>query len=305
MTVDLEDMRWATIVSQHRSLRQAAETLNVRQSTLSRRLRDLEQQLSATLFERTNGGTRPTVAGQEFLDAARRIIDETDVMVARLRSRSRGESGSLTIGVHASLSAGNLRATLLEHRRKFPEVEVHLVDGSSDHLISDLVSSAIDIAFIAEETPRWDGRLLPVWTERVVIALPEDHPLSALDPIQWAELKGERVLVPVRGPGPEFLNLLSRKMGCPDPCCVVRQDVGLDRLLTLVGAKQGVLLALEGATGASYPGVVYREVHEREGPTRLAFRAYWRNANGNPSLRPFIDLLVERYPDLSGSSILV
>ena len=129
MTVELQDMRWAIIVSQHRSLRQAAETLNVRQSTLSRRLRDLEQQLSATLFERTNGGTRLTMAGQEFLDAARRIIGDTEVMIARVKTRSRGESGRLTIGVHSSLSAGNLKATPLEHQRKFPDVVIHHRDS--------------------------------------------------------------------------------------------------------------------------------------------------------------------------------
>jgi DNA-binding transcriptional LysR family regulator len=94
------------------------------------------------------------MAGQEFLDVARRIIEDTDVMVMRLKTRSRGESGRLTIGVHTSLSAGNLRATPMEHRRVFPDVEIHLVDGSSDHLISDVESSAIDVAFVAGETPR-------------------------------------------------------------------------------------------------------------------------------------------------------
>lgn len=62
-----------------------------------------------------------------------------------------------------------------------------------------------------------------------------------------------------------------------------------------------MLLALEGATGANYPGVTFREVHDAEGPTRLSFRAYWRHANSNPSLRPFLDLLRERYPDLSAA----
>jgi DNA-binding transcriptional LysR family regulator len=48
---------------------QVGAALDVRQSTLSRGLRDLELQLGATLFERTNDGTRPTVVEQEFLDA--------------------------------------------------------------------------------------------------------------------------------------------------------------------------------------------------------------------------------------------
>ena len=106
--------------------------LDIRQSTLSRGLRDLEFQLGAALFERTNGGARPTVAGQEFLDAARRIVEETEAVTARLRTRSRGESGRLTIGVqYASLSAGNLRATLVDHRHRFPDVESIQVTAGS------------------------------------------------------------------------------------------------------------------------------------------------------------------------------
>jgi DNA-binding transcriptional LysR family regulator len=167
VTIELRDLRWAIVTAQHRSLRQAAEALNIRQSTLSRGLRDLEFQLEATLFERTNGGTRPTVVGQEFLDAARHIVEETEAITARLRTRSRGESGRLTIGIHAALSAGNLRATLVDHRRRFPDVETHLVDGSSDHLISDVASSAIDVAFMAQNHPGRDDRSLSVWSERV------------------------------------------------------------------------------------------------------------------------------------------
>jgi DNA-binding transcriptional LysR family regulator len=300
MTIELRDLRWAIVAAQHRSLRQAAEALNVRQSTLSRGLRVLESQLGATLFERTNGGTRATAAGQEFLDAARRIVEETEAITGRLRSRSRGESGRLTIGVHASLSAGNLRATLVDHGHRFPDVETHLIDGSSDHLISDVASSAIDVAFVAENYPGRDDNSLSVWSERVVVALPEDHPLTSHDIVQWSELRHEPLLLPQRGPGPEFLKLLVSKVGHPDPCRLRRHDVGLDRLLTLVGAGRGILLALEGATGAAYPGVTYREVHDADGPTRLAFRAYWRQTNYNPSLPPFLDILRERYPDFSG-----
>ena len=301
-SVELHDLRWAIVASQHRSLRQAAEALNVRQSTLSRRLRSLESMLGVQLFQRTNGGTRPTIEGLEFLDAARRIVGEAETITARLKSRSRGESGSLTIGIHASLSAGNLRATLIEYRKRFPDVDAHLIDGSSDQLMADLSSSAADIAFVAEGHTRWDGRSLPVWSERVVVALPEDHPLSRRETIHWADLKAEVLLMPLRGPGPEFLKLLASKLGCQDVGRLNRHEVSLDRLLTMVGAGWGILVALEGATGATYPSVTFREVHETGGPTRLNFWAYWRHTNSNPSLRPFLNMLRERYPDLSGDS---
>ena len=89
--IELRDLRLALVTSQHRSLRQAAEALNIRQSTLSRRLHEIERQLGVVLFERTNGGTRLTTVGLEFVASAKRILDDVDTELQRLRSRSRGE----------------------------------------------------------------------------------------------------------------------------------------------------------------------------------------------------------------------
>jgi DNA-binding transcriptional LysR family regulator len=76
--VELRDLKWAIVASQRRSLRRAADALNVRQSTLSCRLHDLEYRLGSELFERTNGGTHPMPIGREFLEIARRIVEEAD-----------------------------------------------------------------------------------------------------------------------------------------------------------------------------------------------------------------------------------
>jgi len=291
------------VAGQYRSLRRAAEILNVRQSTLSRRLRDLEYRLGAVLFERTNGGTRPTVAGQEFLVIARRIIEETETAFARLRTRSRGENGRLTVGVYASLSTGNLRATLAEHHRRFPEVDVHTVDGGHEKLFCALTANVVDVAIMTRNDMAWDDRMLPLWSERVVAALPAQHPMSAHSVIGWSDLTGERVLLPRNGPGPELEHLMSAKLRGHGPQRILHQEAGLDRLLSLVGAETGIVLALEGATGAKYEGVVYREVQDVHGPTRLDFVAYWRDANSNPTLDPFLALLRERYPDFSDAML--
>jgi DNA-binding transcriptional LysR family regulator len=302
LTVELRDLRWAIAISQHRSLRQAAEALNIRQSTLSRRLREVEDRLGADLFERTNGGTQPTIAGLEFIETARRILDDIDSAVRRLNARSHGESGRLTIGVYSSLTAGNFRATLAEHHRRFPEVDVYMVDGGHDRLMAELAARAIDVAVISSYRLSWDGRSLPLWSERVIAALPRDHPLGAHTLLSWPMLANERVFLAQRGPGPELDRLLNAKLKISDARYIQRHDVSVDRLLSLVSAGYGIMPVLEGATGAQYDGVVYREVHGEDGPTRLNFMAYWREANINPTLRPFLDILRERYPDLSAPS---
>jgi DNA-binding transcriptional LysR family regulator len=87
-SIEFRNLRWTVAASQYRSLRQAAIALNVRQSTLSRRLRDVELEFGVVLFERTNGGTHPTLVGSEFLEAARHIVQEAEALGIRFKSRS-------------------------------------------------------------------------------------------------------------------------------------------------------------------------------------------------------------------------
>jgi len=207
----------------------------------------------------------------------------------------------LTVGVHASLSAGNLRASLIDYHRQFPQVEIGLVDGSSDHLISNLDASIIDLAFVAETNAKWEGTSFSVWSERVVLAIPEDHPLSHRDNIRWHDLEREPILIPQRGPGIELLKLVTTKVGAAG-LQIRMHDVSLDRLLTLVGMGFGILPALEGATGNRYENVVFRQIYDVDGPTCLRFRAAWRRENHNPSLGVFLNMLRTRYPVLEGGS---
>lgn len=303
MDVELRDLKWAVIASQHRSLRRAAEVLNIRQSTLSRRIRDIEYNLGVKLFDRTNGGTYPTTAGKEFLDAARQIVMETAAIITSLKIRSNGGSGRLTIGVCAALSAGNLRAALTDYRHRFPDVGVRIVDGSRLQLLSDLSADVVDVVVMMGKWPQWADKTLPLWTERVVAALPENHPLSLRPVIHWTDLMDERLIVNQRDPGLEFYGLLIAKIGRCGLGQVMEHDVGLDRLLSLIGAGLGITLVAEGATGAFYTGVAYREIHDETGPTRLTFAAYWRQDNDNPTLQSFLAMLRERYPDLAVSSV--
>jgi DNA-binding transcriptional LysR family regulator len=299
---ELRDLKWALVASRHRSLLQAAETLNTRQSTLSRRLHDLECELGVDLFERTTGGTKLTPVGREFLDAARPIVDEADRLFLTFKTRRNGGRKPLRIGICSSLSAGNLRETLAELRRQIADADILLVDGAKEGLLGELAAGAIDVAILTSGGGRWNDRVLPLWGERVVVAVPEHHPLNNRPAIKWRELCDNRILLTRSGVDSELEQLLSVKAGGSDALRISYQDVGLDRLLSLVGAGYGVAPLLEGAVGFVCPGVAHRELHGDCGQMRLQFAAYWKETNCSPMLQRFLDLLRARYPDLSASA---
>lgn len=303
MSVDLKHLRYAEVAERCGSFRKAADTLSLKQSNLSRRIRVLEDQLGVRLFERTNSGVRTTAAGRDFIRGARRILEELQALVVSANAAGRGDAGHLTIGFYTSLSAGHLRASLIEFARRFPQVEISTVEGSRSRLCGGIQSGTIDVAIVTGEPAPDCGRSMALWSERIIVALPEDHPLAAKEIIYWTDLKRERFLLSERDPGPEIQEILISKLASPgDVPDVVRHDVSPANIKSLVGAGRGVSLMSEACVGAVYAGVAYREARDGNGSTRIGYRAYWRDGNDNPALRNFIRLLEERCPPVANGS---
>ena len=122
--IDLQHLRYAVVARDQGSFRRAAESLLVQQSSLSRCISQLEHSIGMTIFERSSGGVRATDAGRDFLHLARSILEQVDSLVTRAHRTGRGETGRLTIGFYTSLTAGNLRATLVDYARRVPEIEL-------------------------------------------------------------------------------------------------------------------------------------------------------------------------------------
>jgi DNA-binding transcriptional LysR family regulator len=303
VSIELKHLRYAEVAERCGSFRRAAELLAVKQSNLSRGIKHLEEQLGVALFERTTGGAKVTSAGREFINEIRRVLSHLQVTVSGAKSAGRGESGYVTIGFCTSLSAGNLRAVLVEYVRRYPQVEIRTVEGSRSRLLDGIQNSAIDIAIITGEPISDVDMSMALWSERILVALPEDHPLAANDFVYWTDLKHERFLISEHGSGSEIQSLLATKIGSAGEMpIVVGHAASGENIKSLVGIVRGVSLLCEASMGASYAGVVYCEVRDGKGSARIGYRAHWRDGNDNPAFHNFIRLLEERYPPVANGA---
>jgi DNA-binding transcriptional LysR family regulator len=294
--VDLQHLRYAVAAAEHGSFRRAAEVMLLRQSTLSRTIRQLEERIQLIVFERSSGGVRATEGGRDFLRTARSILEQMDTLVTSANSTGRGEAGRLSIGFYTSLSAGNLRATLVDYAQRFPKIEVGMMENSRTRLVTALRNGVIDIAIVTGETALLDGVAMPLWSERILVALPEGHRLAASETVYWTDLRDETLLMSQQDPGPEIQSLLAAKFASlDDRPKVVRRDVSRASIKNLVGAGFGVGLMTESCIGANFAGLVYREARDGAGPIRIGYSAHWRGDNDNPTLSHFLRLLGERY----------
>jgi DNA-binding transcriptional LysR family regulator len=150
---------------------------------------------------------------------------------------------------------------------------------------------------VTGHTPPLHCKSLALWSERILVTLPKDHPLTASEVVYWTDLRDETVLLSQHDPGRELEDLLNSKLVSPgDRPMIERHDVSRGAIKALVSMQMGISLVLESDLGASLPNPLYRELRDGTGPSRLGFSAVWRADNENPALKGFLELLAERYP---------
>ena len=138
---------------------------------------------------------------------------------------------------------------------------------------------------------------MPLWSERILLALLEGHPLADKDVVYWTDLRGETLLLSQHDPGREMENLLMSKLVSPeDRPKIARHHVGRGIIKCLTAAGFGLSLVTESDIGTRSPDLTYRELRDGAGPSCVGFSAHWISGNDNPALAHFLGLLGERYP---------
>jgi DNA-binding transcriptional LysR family regulator len=102
------------------SFRQAAAELDVWESTVSRGIRDLEDEIGVALFIRHPGGVTLTNAGSKFLNHARMALDRIDYALRDAGAAGRGEVGAVRIGIFSPLASGFLADLLQAYQAANP-----------------------------------------------------------------------------------------------------------------------------------------------------------------------------------------
>lgn len=290
--VELDTLFQTLVVAEQGSFHKAASLLGVKTSTLSRRIHELESRIGVSLFQRHRHGVRPTDAGRIFFENMQRIESDLGAALVNARDAGRGESGWLRIGVYVSLSTGPLRDALLAYADRFPDVEISVVNESRRSLMERLNSGAIDIVIVNGQVRHGAHDVLPLWTEDILVAMPDGHPLSQQDVVTWDDLRHERILFSSRDPGPELHNaLIAGLNGAGILPAILQTSADRDTVIGLVALRRSVTLLYASNAGVVHPGVIYRRIASRRRTPSAQCIACWHIRNDNPALRQFVNLL--------------
>ena len=190
--MELRHLRYFVAVADAGSLTvAAARKLHTSQPSLSRQIRDLEDEVGAQLLTRSVRGIQLTPAGRAFLDHARLVLSQVDAATGAARGIAHPAKPRFVIGFLTNHELTWMPEAFRILGEELPNIDVMITSQYSPSLANALLKGTVDAAFLRRERgfPELAFRLLV--KEPLLVFLPSDHRLAALKAISPADLVGE------------------------------------------------------------------------------------------------------------------
>ncbi|GGW63806.1 LysR family transcriptional regulator [Streptomyces lucensis JCM 4490] len=200
--MELRQLNYFVAVAEELHFGRAAERLHIVQSAVSQQIQRLERELGAELFDRSPRRVRLTGAGERLLPEARAVLAAAE----RARTSVAATAG-LRLGTSTGLGA-HLDRVLAAFAERVPDVAVELVSLPAGERLERVAAGRLDAAFVRSAEPPPGVRVLPLWPDPLVAALPAGHPLAARDEIDVAELAGLPLALTPRATNPALVDLV-------------------------------------------------------------------------------------------------
>jgi DNA-binding transcriptional LysR family regulator len=257
--VELRHLRYFRAVAEELHFGRAADRLHIAQPPLSQQIRQLERELGVALLTRTTRSVELTPAGQSYLARAVAILDAVDDAGAQARRIADGIEGRLAIGCVGSATYSLLPRLVRALGETLPGVEVS-VRGEmlAPAQLAALAAGEIDLALLRPPVQQ-DGVVTEVVRrDRLLVALPADHPLIGGDDLRVEDLRDED-FVAHAGHGRSVMSSVVTAV-CAEAGFIprVRHEVmETSTLVTLVAAGLGVAIVPAPTAALDIAGVRY------------------------------------------------
>jgi LysR family hca operon transcriptional activator len=293
--MELRHLRYFVAVADAGSLTVAAEQkLHTSQPSLSRQIRDLEQEVGVALMHRSAQGVELTSAGRAFLDHARMALVQAEAAKEAALRAAQPANPAFALGFMSGAEIGLLPAVERVLRDEFPGIEIRLSSDYSPVLAKALMRRRLDAAFIRPEEPMGDLRYARVRTDPLVFVFPSDHRLASQATIAPREIANETFYLPSKS-APAVRRVVVEYLSRAGIDIKSEHEVhNVVHAISMITSTRGVML-LPAYTKRYLPESITTRPVRGEVPTVDLILAYHK-ANKSPVLK----LLLSRLGKLVG-----
>jgi LysR family hca operon transcriptional activator len=190
--MELRHLRYFVAVAEAGSLTVAAHRkLHTSQPSLSRQIRDLEDEVGAQLVTRRARGIELTPAGRAFLDHARSVLSQVEAAAVAARRVAHAAKPCFSMGFLTGHELTWMPEALRILRDELPNIDVMISSQYSPLLAKALLKGTVDAAFLRREKGVSELAYRVLVKEPLMVILPNDHRLAAFKAISPRDLVGE------------------------------------------------------------------------------------------------------------------
>lgn len=290
--MELHSLRYFVAVAEELHFSRAAARLHITQPALSRQIRLLEEELGIMLLRRTKRTVELTEAGATFLPEIRKALQQIESAIQVAQRAARGEIGSLKIAFTASSMYTVLPKILQQFRALHSSVKLDMIELCTLDQIEALRTESVDVGLLHPPIDAPFLTLHPLQGEKLVLALPETHPLSQQKQLPLKALAAEPLILHPRYEGPilydQILNLCRQAGFEPH---IVHEEIKHQTRIGLVAAGLGITFVPESSQQSSLSGVSYCAI-AGEAP-KLLLAVAWQANCVSPVLQEFLQIARE------------
>jgi DNA-binding transcriptional LysR family regulator len=226
------------------SFSEAAKTMHMTQSTISRHIKALEQNLDARLFERSGAGLRLTEAGRLLVPRARKLLCQTCELTQIMGSLQEEVIGEIRIACSTTAGKYILPQFAARFCQQHPGVWVSILRCTSGYVVPQLLDAEADLGVVSREVCGPDLACQTFFVDRIILIAPANHPWAQGREIDPSDLLDQPFLIrePTSGTRRVMLTELAK------------YDITLDdmNLFMELGNAEAIVRTVEAGFGVSF-----------------------------------------------------
>ncbi len=287
MIMKLYQLGYFIEIARQRSFTRAAERLHMAQPALSQQMKNLESELGTALFIRGRKEIQLTAAGKAFLPRAEALLTQAEAAKAIVSDVAQLRGGKLIIAAIPSVSACLLPEVIRSFSRKHEQVELQLIEDSSERVSENVESGLADIGFLQLPASKSAFETRTIISEPFVLLVAKSHPLVKQKEVALKQLAAESFIF-YKGRARDTALEACRKAGFePQIAC---ESGELETVRALVAAGLGLAVVPQLAAG-NLPKTI-QAITIREPKMQRQIAAVWQKGSVlSPAAQALLELV--------------
>lgn len=288
--IEFRHLHYFKVLAEQLHYRKAAEQLFISQSALSQQIKQLEQILKITLFDRNNKKVALSEAGKLFYGDTLQILLKLDAALENLNLLKVGNTGQIGIGFVASAMQSILPGLLKHFNNECPNIKFQLEELNNREQLPALQNGWIDLGFMRSNLIGSEFNIRSVYKENFSLVLPENHPITEANFKDMGQFRDASFILYPNDQSQlyyqQIVNLCSDYGFTPK---IAHRSIHAPTIFKLVENHMGISLLPTSLANGTHPGIRFIELKHALQKTELF--AVWKKSNKNPALPYLLDMM--------------